>query len=58
MISEKEATNENSNNKNVDLEYVYMDILNNENPIEAQETIDTNKYLRSNLLFIVFEISF
>uniref|UniRef100_A0A2S2P987 THAP-type domain-containing protein n=1 Tax=Schizaphis graminum TaxID=13262 RepID=A0A2S2P987_SCHGA len=44
ITKEKKIKNENSNN--IDLEYVYMDVLNNKNLIEEQPTIDTNNSVK------------
>lgn len=57
-IPEKKINNENSTK--VDLEYVYMDVLNYKNMMEEQPTIYTNNsvkgnfFIRHNCLLIIF----
>lgn len=49
--------NGNINNNDMNLEYVYMDILNdvnmNASVMEVQPTLDTNTSLKGNLLIII-----
>jgi len=57
IISERENMNGNINNNDMNLEYVYMDILNdvnmNASVMEVQPTLDTNTSLKGNLLIII-----
>lgn len=60
IISERENINGNLNNNDIDLEYVYLDILNdvnmNASVMEVQPTCDTNNSLNGNLLIIIKKI--
>lgn len=55
IILEINSINENENNENIDLEYVYMDVLQNENVIEIQPTTNSKDDLKSNFLLIVIK---
>lgn len=46
MISDNVAVNENSNNSDIDLEYVYLDVLDDEND-EIKPVNNTNGDLRT-----------
>lgn len=50
MISEKEEMNKISNNNDIDLEYVYMGMLNDENMMGVQPIYDTNISIKGNWL--------
>lgn len=52
MLTETEL-NENSNN--IDLELVYLDILNDDDVMEIQPIEDANDSLKSNLFIIVYK---
>lgn len=41
----------------MNLEYVYMDALKNENIVEIQPKINSNRDLKSNIWLIVIELS-
>lgn len=49
IISEKEEMNKISNNNDIDLEYVYMGMLNDENMMGVQPIYDTNISIKGNL---------
>lgn len=48
LISEKKVVNENSINNKFELEYVYLDVLNDENMVEVQPIDTKNGSLKSN----------
>lgn len=53
IISDKEAMNKISNNNDLDLEYVYLGMLNDENMIGVQPLYDSNINLKGNLLVTI-----
>lgn len=50
IISEKEEMNKISNNNDIDLEYVYMGMLNDESMMGVQPIYDTNLSIKGNWL--------
>lgn len=48
LISEKKVLNENSINNKFELEYVYLDVLNDENMVVVQPITTKNGSLKSN----------
>lgn len=50
IFSEKEEMNKISNNNDIDLEYVYMGMLNDESMMGVQPIYDTNLSIKGNWL--------
>jgi len=53
IILDKEAINKISNNNEIDLEYVYLGMLNDENMIGVHSLYDSNLNVKGNLLVTI-----
>jgi len=56
IISDKEAMNKISNNNDLDLEYVYLGMLNDENMIGVQHLYDSNINIKGILLVTITKL--
>lgn len=56
IILDKEAINKISNNNEIDLEYVYLGMLNDENMIGVHPLYDSNLDVKGNLLVTITKL--
>jgi len=58
IISGKEVVNKISNNNDIDLENVYLGMLNDVNMMEVQPMYDANISIKGNLILTITKIVF